>query len=78
MEWVRNQVGARVNFFRVDIGTPAGRAVMNQLNIKLNSTYVIFDQAGNEVWRSYEIPLNGKPALRILRRLPGTEEVRHG
>jgi hypothetical protein len=69
VKWVRKKVGNQVNFFRVDIATEAGKALMAKYNIKLNSAYVIYDQHGNEVWRSYAIPLNGIKVVKILNRL---------
>lgn len=69
MKWVRKNVGDKVNFFRVDIATQTGKDLMEKYKIKLNSAYVIFDQHGNEVWRSYAIPLNGRKVVKILRSL---------
>ncbi|RMF66100.1 MAG: hypothetical protein D6743_06975 [Calditrichaeota bacterium] len=69
VKWVRKQVGARVNFIRLDIATPAGKAVMRRLHIPLNSAYLIFDARGKEVWRSFAIPLNGRKAVRLLMEL---------
>ncbi|MFQ6113400.1 MAG: hypothetical protein ACE5NG_04835 [bacterium] len=66
VKWVRKKAGGHVNFFRVDIGTPAAKEVMQKYNITLNSAYLIFDPQGKEIWRSYAIPLNGRKALRIL------------
>ncbi len=69
VKWVRNQVGDRVNFFRVNIRSRAGRTLMARYHIPLNSAYLIFDARGNEVWRSFGIPLRGKKAVRLLQDL---------
>ncbi|MFQ5639002.1 MAG: hypothetical protein ACE5IR_13545 [bacterium] len=69
MKWVRKQVGAKVNFFRVDIATEVGKTIMAEYNIPLNSANVIFDARGKEIWRSFAIPPNGKKAVRILNSL---------
>jgi len=69
VKWVKKKLGDKVNFFRVDISTRMGKDLMGKYNIKINSAYVIFDQHGNEVWRSYAIPLNGRKAVKILREL---------
>ncbi|MFQ5603538.1 MAG: hypothetical protein ACE5HS_09750 [bacterium] len=69
MKWVRRKVGVRVNFLRLDIATPAAKEVMEKYHIPLNSAYVLFDQHGQEVWRSFAIPLNGRKALRKINTL---------
>lgn len=73
VKWVRKQVKEKVNFFRVDIATDAGKKIMSKYNIPLNSAYVIFDAKGNEIWRSLAIPLNGKKVVRILNSALGAK-----
>ena len=73
VKWVRKQVSTKVNFFRVDIATEVGNAIMAKYNIPLNSAYVIFNAKGKEIWRSFAIPLNGRKAVRILNSLLNSE-----
>lgn len=69
VKWVHRKVGAEINFLRLDIRTKAAKKVMKKYDIKMNSAYLIFDQNGTEVWRSYAIPLNGRKAVKILEGL---------
>ncbi len=69
VKWVQRKIGSDINFFRLNIRTHSGKEVMAKFNISLNSVYLIFDQSGKEIWRSYAIPLNGRKAVRILESL---------
>ncbi|MCH8020348.1 hypothetical protein IH785_10845, partial [candidate division KSB1 bacterium] len=59
VKWVQRKIGSDINFFRLDLRTGSGKEVMAKFNISLNSAYLIFDQSGKEIWRSYAVPLNG-------------------
>jgi len=74
VKWVGKKVADKVNFFRVDMGTQAGIELMDRFNIPLNSAYLIFDQNGIAVWRSYAIPLNGRKALSIINDLLANQQ----
>jgi len=69
VQWVEKKAGSDINFIRVDISAPHAKAVMERFSIPLNSTYIIFDPSGQEVWRSYMIPMNAPGALRVLKRM---------
>ena len=69
VKWVQRKVGSDINFFRLNIRTCSGKEVMAKFTISMNSAYLIFDQTGKEIWRSYAMPLNGRKAVRILESL---------
>ncbi len=68
VQWVEKKVGDGVHFLRVNLHTPCAKEIMARYEIPINSAYVVFDRQGEEIWRSYGIPLNGRKALRILRQ----------
>ena len=75
VQWVEKKIGDETNFLRLDIGTPAAKEVMRKFKIPLNSAYLIFDQQGNEIWRSYAMPLNGKKAVRIINEISNSSKI---
>ncbi len=62
---------SRIDFARLDVSTAAAKELMARWGVKLNSTYLIFDKEGREVWRSSRVPFPHRKAREVLDGLLG-------
>ena len=58
MDRLEREFGNEVDFFVLDIDFPDSRAYLDQYAIRIRSTYVLLNAAGEEVMR-WSGPLNG-------------------
>lgn len=49
-------VGEEFNILRVDIHTSAGRTIREELGFSFTPEFVLYDAAGNEIWRDHIPP----------------------
>lgn len=74
MNGMRKRFGSRIDFVRLDVSTPTAKELMSRWRVRLNSTYLIFDAGGQEVWRSSMIPFPFWQAKQVLAKLLKEEE----
>lgn len=60
--------GDDLNILRIDIHTDLGRALRERYGFSYSPEFVLFDQAGSEIWRSHQPPsLNELEQVVVVR-----------
>jgi hypothetical protein len=56
VDGLAREAAGEVDVLRVSVASPAGRALGNRWRARAVPTFLLFDQAGREVWRTFSVP----------------------
>lgn len=52
MDGIEQEWAGRLRVIRLNVQEPVGRALAPELGFRVTPTFILFDAAGQEVWRS--------------------------
>ncbi|MCP4358492.1 MAG: hypothetical protein GY796_10795 [Chloroflexi bacterium] len=52
MDGLEDEWGETVNVLLLNVQEPAARPLLTELNFRYTPTFILFDEQGNEIWRS--------------------------
>jgi hypothetical protein len=56
VDGIVEEIGEEFNILRIDIHTPLGRELRPRIGFTYTPEFVLFDSAGQEVWRDHTPP----------------------